>query len=61
MAWCFWSRAIVLALLGVSALTLEPRRVRLSRLSLRQLLRGCFAVLLLLIAMLLASLAWMLR
>ncbi|MCS6883606.1 MAG: hypothetical protein RMK84_00920 [Oscillochloridaceae bacterium] len=61
MACCFWSGAIVLALLGVSALTLDPRRVRLSRLSPLRLLRGCFAALLLLIAMLLGSLAWVLR
>ncbi len=61
MAWCFWSGAIVLALLGLSALVLDQRRVRLPRLSPLRLLRGCFAALLLLIAALLGSLAWVLQ
>ncbi len=61
MGWCLWSGAIVLALLGVSALLLDPRRVRFPHLSPLRLLRGCLAVLLLLIAALLGSLAWVLQ
>lgn len=61
MVWCFVSGATVFALLGVSAITFDPRRVRRPRLAPLRLLRGCLAASLLLIAALFACLAWVLR
>ncbi len=61
MVWCFLSGATVLTLLGASAITVDPRRVRMPRLAPGRLLRGCLAAILLLIAALFACLAWVLR
>ncbi len=61
MIWCFLSGATVFALLGASALSFDPRRVRVPRLAPGRLLRGCLAASLLLIAALFACLAWVLR
>ena len=55
--WCLIGPAVLLALLGVLVLTIRPRRPDLANLRPGRLVRGCLALVLLLLALGLAGLA----
>lgn len=57
MQWCLLGFAMAIALLGISALTVSPVRVRPPKIRLRLVVRGCAATLCLLIAVALLGLA----
>lgn len=57
MVWCLLGPAACLAALGLAALSLDVRRIRLPRPSPRRAARGCLAGSLLLLAGMLAALA----
>jgi hypothetical protein len=59
MIWCLISMAILAALLALAALTVRVPRPELSEIHPGRALRGCVAVLLLLVALGLAGLALM--
>lgn len=56
--WCLIGPAALLALLGLVVLTIRPRRPDLTQLQPGRLVRGCLALVLLLLALGLAALAF---
>ena len=60
MQWCLMALAIMIALLGMAALLVHPLRARPPKVRLGLLLRGCVAMLCLLAALGLVSLALLL-
>ncbi|WP_242604963.1 MULTISPECIES: hypothetical protein [Chloroflexus] len=60
MVWCLVSFATLCSGLAVLALTVKPERIRLPRLTLRRLLRGCLATTFLAAAAIFALLSYLL-
>jgi len=60
MLWCLLSIATITSLLGLATLNFHPSRIRLPRLRLGRLLRGCVATVLLLAALGMTGLALLL-